>query len=44
MKGTETGKPLYTATRVKSRKPYPEGIIQRDDGIVDDTLEQETII
>lgn len=30
---------LYTATRVKSRKPYPEGIVQRDDGIVDDTLE-----
>lgn len=39
MKGTETGKPLYTATRVKSRKPCPEGIVQRDDGIVDDTLE-----
>lgn len=39
MKDTETGKHLYTATRVKSRKPYPEGIVQRDDGIMDDTLE-----
>lgn len=39
MKGTETGEPLYTATSVKSRKPYPEGIVQRGDGIVDDTLE-----
>lgn len=39
MKDTETGKPLYTATRVKSRKPYPEDIVQRGDGITDDTLE-----
>lgn len=39
MKGTETEKPLYTATRVKSRKPSPEGIVQRDDAIVNDTLE-----
>lgn len=39
MKGTETEKPLYTATRVKSRKSYPAGTVQRVDGIVDDTLE-----
>lgn len=39
MKGTEPGKPPYTATRVKSRKPYPEGTVQRDNGIMDDTLE-----
>lgn len=39
MQGAETGKPPYTATRVQSRKSYPEGIVQRDDGIVDARLE-----
>lgn len=30
MKDTETGKQLYTAKSVKSRKTYPEGTVQRE--------------
>lgn len=44
MKGTETGKHLQAARSVKSRKTYPGGIVERDDGIVDGTLEQKTTI